>query len=283
MADSIDIAGLLHWGASQLEAVSASSRLDAEILLARVLDTGRSHLRAWPEKIPSPLQQREFEVLVRRRADGAPVAYLTGEKEFWSLSLRVSPATLVPRPETEKLVETALALLDAEAPLQLADLGTGCGTIALALASERPRWHIIATDRNIDALRIARDNAARLSLAQIDFRQGHWLAPLAQAQPFDAIVSNPPYVAAGDPHLEALGEEPRQALVAGEDGLDDIREIISHGPRHLRPDGWLLLEHGADQGAAVRGLMESIGYRNVHTISDDAGLDRVTGGRNPQT
>lgn len=283
MADSVDIARLLRWATSQLEAVSLSPRIDAEILLATVLDTGRSHLRAWPEKIPDALEQREFEILVQRRASGTPVAYLTGEKEFWSLSLQVTPATLVPRPETEKLVETALALLTAEAPLRLADLGTGCGAIALALASERPHWQIIATDQDTAALRVARNNAARLSLTHIDFRQGHWLEPLAGVEELDAIVSNPPYVTEDDPHLPALAGEPRQALVAGEDGLDDIRRIISQGYGHLRPQGWLLLEHGADQGAAVRALMESCDYRDVHTVRDDAGLDRLSAGRKSAT
>ncbi len=279
MADPIDIARLLRWGSSQLEAVSPSPGLDAEILLARVLKTDRSHLRAWPEKTPDTLQQREFEVLVQRRAGGTPIAYLTGEKEFWSLALRVSPDTLVPRPETEKLVETALALLDTQATLRIADLGTGSGAIALALASECPQWQIIATDKHPDALRVARNNATRLSLQHLDFRQGDWLQALTGENELDAIISNPPYVAADDPHLQTLKQEPSHALVAGTDGLDAIREIITRSNGHLRTQGWLLLEHGADQGPAVRELMESARYHVVHTIRDDAGLERITAGR----
>lgn len=281
MTDSIDIAGLVHWGTSQIAAVSTSPRIDAELLLARVLGVGRSHLRAWPEKTVASLQRREFEVLVHHRARGAPVAYLTGEREFWSLSLRVTPDTLVPRPETETLVATALALMDDRHAPRVADLGTGSGAIALALASERPGWQIIATDICPAALRVARENATNLNLVQVDFRQGHWCEALTGLEELDAILSNPPYVAAADPHLLALHEEPQQALVSGEDGLAAIRELLAEAPARLRENGWLLLEHGAQQGAAVRELMESLGYTTVHTTRDDAGLERVTGGRRP--
>lgn len=281
MVDTIDIAGLVHWGASQLEAVSTSPRLDAEILLARVLGADRSHLRAWPEKAVAPLQRSEFEVLVQHRARGAPVAYLTGEREFWSLSLRVTPDTLVPRPETETLVATALGLLDDRHTLRVADLGTGSGAIALALASERPDWRIIATDICPAALRVARENATSLNLMQVDFRQGHWCQALTGLGELDAILSNPPYVAVTDPHLLTLHEEPQQALAAGEDGLDAIRELLAEAPVRLCQNGWLLLEHGAQQGPAVRELMESAGFSAVHTTRDDSGLERVTGGRRP--
>lgn len=246
------------------------------MLLAHVL--GRpgqwlyAHVR---DPVPLPMRRR-FELLVERRARGEPAAYLTGQREFWSLDLEVTPAVLVPRPETERLVEIALELLPPAAELRLADLGTGCGAIALALARERAGCQVIATDVSAPALALAASNAARLRLGNIEFRRGRWCAPLDGKRPA-LIVSNPPYVRHGDPHLDGDGVrfEPRQALVAGEDGLAAIREIAACVPRHLPAQGRLLIEHGAGQGEAVRGILGERGFREVVQYRDHGGRERV--------
>jgi release factor glutamine methyltransferase len=261
---------------------SDSPRLDAELLLARVLDRDRSWLHAWPDTEVDADRQQAFAALLARRAAGEPVAHLLGERGFWSLQLKITPDTLIPRPETELLVEQALARLPTDARARIADLGTGSGAIALALATERPACTVVATDRSAAALAVARDNAARLGLQNVEFRQGDWLAALAHEAPFDLIVSNPPYIKETDPHL-AQGDvrfEPRRALAAGPEGLDDITRIIKDALSRLEPGGWLLLEHGYDQAEAVTRLLRDAGYEAVEDYRDLAGQPRLAAGRN---
>lgn len=267
----------LESAAECLQTDSPSPRLDAEVLLAHVLERERSHLHAWPERELTPAAAARFEALLRRRAAGEPVAYLIGQREFWSLPLEVTPDTLIPRPETELLVERALARIPADADWTVADLGTGSGAIALALARERPRCRIIAVDRSVAALEVARRNATRLGLEQVEFRAGDWCQPLADVQPA-LIVSNPPYVASGDPHLTQgdVRFEPRGALQAGPDGLDAIRIIGFQARQCLAPGGRLLLEHGPDQGEAIRRLLQRYGHGEVQTFEDLEGRPRVT-------
>lgn len=269
----VTVAGLLRIQATGIDPV------DGELLLAEALGRSRSWLYAHPEAaVPAPARAR-FEALLARRQAGEPVAYLLGRQGFWSLELEVSPATLIPRPETELLVELALARLPAGQPLRVADLGTGSGAIALALARERPQARIVATDASLEALAVARRNAERLGL-RVEFRHGDWLVPLAQER-FDLIASNPPYIEQDDPHL-AQGDlrfEPPAALASGADGLDAIRVIVRDAGRHLHPGGWLLLEHGWNQGPAVRVLLEAAGFSEVATERDLEGRDRVSLGR----
>ncbi len=252
--------------------------VDAEWLLLHVVDRSHAWLFANRDAVLGHEQARNFELLVQRRAEGEPVAYLTGHRGFWSLDLEVTPATLIPRPETELLVELALERLPEAG--SLADLGTGSGAIALAIAHERGRSRVIATDASSDALEVAQGNARRLAIANVEFRHGEWFAPL-QGECFDVIASNPPYVAVGDPHLDEgdLRFEPASALSSGSDGLDDIRVIVAGAAAHLEPDGWLLLEHGHDQGDAVRGLLEVAGFIDVATRRDLEDRDRVTLGK----
>ncbi|WP_127478190.1 peptide chain release factor N(5)-glutamine methyltransferase [Sulfurivermis fontis] len=259
---------------------SDTPRLDAELLLCHVLDKNRAWLRTWPERALTADEQATFAELVARRAAGTPVAYLTGHCGFWSLELRVTPATLIPRPDTETLVEWALELIPADAAWSIADLGTGSGAIALAIGRERPRCRIVATDASADALAVAQENATLNQVNNVAFRHGAWFTPLA-GERHHLIVSNPPYIAEHDPHLAGLRHEPRSALSAGPDGLDDIRLLIAGAPHHLPPDGWLLLEHGWDQGAAVRELLQRHGYRQVQTRRDGAGHERISGGQCP--
>lgn len=256
---------------------SDSDRLDAEVLLAHVLGKPRSYLHAWPHAQLHEPQLALYRQLVARRAEGEPVAYLTGRREFWSLDFEVSRATLIPRPETELLVEQALAGLPADRPLRVADLGTGSGAVAVALARERNRWRLCATDRSVAAIEIARRNAARLQVPELDFVVGDWSSAFADRS-LDAIVSNPPYVAEQDPHL-AQGDvrfEPRTALAAGAQGLDDLGRLIQDAARVLKAGGWLFLEHGAGQSAAVRALLNKLNFKGIATLRDLAGLERVT-------
>jgi release factor glutamine methyltransferase len=252
-------------------------RLDAQLLLSHVLGIPRSRLLSHPEAPCSDEAVRRFEDLLARRATGEPLAYLVGRREFWSLDLAVSPAVLVPRPETELLVERALTL-GPPAAARVADLGTGSGAIALALASERPQWQVTATDVSAAALAVARANAERLGLPGIEFRLGDWFAALA-GEHFDLVVSNPPYVGASDPALARLLHEPQLALTPGEDALASLRLLAGAARTHLAADGWLLLEHGAEQGAQVRAALVLAGFRHVRSHPDLAGRERITEGQ----
>nr|WP_241262749.1 peptide chain release factor N(5)-glutamine methyltransferase [Parahaliea mediterranea] len=258
---------------------SDSAALDAEVLLCHCLDKPRSWLYTWPEKNVDPAIEARYRELMARRAAGHPVAHLTGRRDFWSLELEVTADTLIPRPDTETLVAWALEL-----PLpdiaRVADLGTGSGAIALALATERPRWAVTATDASAAALAVAGRNAERLCPGRVRLLEGSWFAPLA-GERFDLVVSNPPYVEAGDRHL-ARGDvrfEPRSALAAGPEGLDDLSHIARNAPAYILPGGYLLLEHGCDQGEPVRALLRQAGFEAVNTRRDLGGLERITGGR----
>ena len=257
-------------------------RIDAELLLMHLLDRPRSWLFAHADDCPDMDVQMAYAALVERRAAGEPVAYITGRRGFWSLDLEVTPATLIPRAETELLVELALARVPEQARCALADLGTGSGAIALALAKERPQARIIATDFSAAALAVAQRNAQRLRLHNVSFVQGDWLAPLT-GQKFDLLVSNPPYIESTDAHLGQgdLRFEPTSALASGDDGLDAIRTIVAAAREHLEARGWLLFEHGWNQGAAARELLQAAGFVDVFTAQDLEQRDRVSGGRQP--
>ncbi|MFN2309735.1 MAG: peptide chain release factor N(5)-glutamine methyltransferase [Gammaproteobacteria bacterium] len=265
---------------AQLAPLHGSARLDAELLLAAALEQPRSYLYAWPERALTATQSQRFNAFVARRAAGEPIAHLLGRREFWSLALEVTPDTLIPRPETELLVESALARIPGAAHWHIADLGTGSGAVALALGHERPRCRVDASDLSAAALAVAERNARRLDLHNLGFHLGAWYAAFA-GQRFDVIVSNPPYVRADDPHLNEGDArfDPRCALVAGHDGLGDLRQIIAGAPGHLLPGGWLLVEHGYDQGPAVAELFTQAGFLAVHTHPDLAGHPRVTEGQ----
>lgn len=264
--------------ARRLAAVSASPALDAALLLAHVTGASRAALAAEPERALSPQQAAELEALARRRLRGEPVAYLTGRKEFWSMDLGVTPAVLVPRPETELVVELALAALAGIARPAVLDLGTGSGAIALAIARERPDAAVTAVDQSAAALAIATGNAARLGIANVRFLRGSWFGPSA-GERFDLVAANPPYLADNDPALAGLSCEPRAALVAGPTGLEAIMQVCAGAPAALVPGGVLVLEHGAAQDAAVRELMSAAGFVDVATHRDLAGLPRATQGR----
>lgn len=258
---------------------SDSARLDVEILLAHALGKDRAWLYTWPEYTPNPQQQQAFNALLAARARGEPVAYLTGEQEFWSLSLKVSRATLIPRPETELLVEQALALKLPAEGVRTLDLGTGTGAIALALASERPGWQVTAVDAQPQAVALAHDNAAALGLP-VEVLRSDWFAALA-GRCFDIIVGNPPYIDAADSHLTRgdLRFEPRSALVAEAAGLADLRRIIATAGEFLQPGGHLLLEHGWQQAPAVGELFRDAGFQQVRAVPDLAGHPRISTGR----
>jgi release factor glutamine methyltransferase len=257
------------------------ARIDAQLLHLHAL--GRSpHDRAWllahdSDAVPAEVQER-LEVWLQRRLAGEPIAYITGFKEFFGLRLQVDARVLDPRPDTETLVEWALDLLPEGSAQRVLDLGTGSGAVALALQHQRPACTVTAVDASADALAVASANAQRLGLP-VQWVLSHWMD--AVPGPFELIVSNPPYVAEGDPHLAALTHEPLQALTSGADGLDDIRHIIAQTPSRLAPGGWLLLEHGWDQAAAVQALLRSAGFEEVQSRQDLAGVDRCTGGRLP--
>lgn len=260
---------------------SPTARLDAELLLAAALGKSRSYLRTWPEHEPTAEQLAAFEQMLERRRCGEPVAYILGHQGFWSLELMVAPHTLIPRPDTELLVEAALQLAPAT-PRRVLDLGTGTGAIALALACERGGWRVLGVDRVAEAVELAERNRLRLGLDNAEFRRSSWFAALA-GERFDLVLSNPPYIAANDRHL---GEgdvrfEPASALVSGADGLDDIRQIVAEAPRHLQPGGWLLLEHGFDQAGAVRALLSATGFVAVESRRDLGDHERITLGQWP--
>ncbi|ODB83906.1 protein-(glutamine-N5) methyltransferase, release factor-specific [Candidatus Thiodiazotropha endoloripes] len=254
--------------------------LEASMLLCHLLNKPKSHLYTWPEAKLSEPQQQRYQKLIEQRQQGMPIAYILQQREFWSLSLRVTPDTLIPRAESELLVERAIHHLQSCHNPTAADLGTGSGAIALALASERPDARVVATDLHQAALNIATENAQRLDLRNLAFHAGDWCDALPEGEQFDVILSNPPYIESADPHLAQgdLPYEPQTALVSGEDGLDDIRTIIKQAPVRLKRNGWLLLEHGYNQAAAVRRLMQSAGMSGISSHEDLAGQPRVTEG-----
>lgn len=263
--------------ASHALAGSDTVQVDAELLLCCALDKPRSHLYSWPERLLSPSEHSCFESLLERRVLGEPMAYILGKRDFWTLTLHINRHVLIPRPETELLVETALLLAPTRDAIRVADLGTGSGAIALALASERPDWQIVATDRSVDALMVASDNATRLGIRNVEFRRGSWCAALPDGQ-FDMIVSNPPYIDPHDPHLSQgdLRFEPASALAAENNGFADIRSISAQASAHLKPGGWVALEHGWAQGPAVAAILQQDGFTEVKTLKDLQGHDRVT-------
>jgi release factor glutamine methyltransferase len=254
----------------------ADLHLDAELLLSHSLSMSRTQIKTHPETSPSAERARRFLDLIQRRADGEPVAYIVGHRDFWTLRLSVSPAVLVPRPETELLIERALALRP-EPSGKVVDLGTGSGAIALALASERPQWAVTATDASPDALAVARANATANGLSRVEFAAGNWFEPLAGRR-FDLVLSNPPYIDGSDPALlsAALRHEPRMALTPGPDGLACLRAIVHSAPHYLERHGWLLLEHGSDQAAAVARELVVRGFGHVRSHRDLAGHERMT-------
>ena len=253
---------------------------EAKTLLAHALGQPLSWLYAHGDEIIGKTALARFHALLEARAAGQPLAYLIGHRGFWTLEFAVTPATLIPRVETERLVELALARLPVATPLRVADLGTGSGAIALAIASERPLVRVVATDASDEALQVARGNASANAIGNVEFRHGSWFAPLAGAR-FHLIASNPPYIAEGDPHLHEgdLRYEPATALSSGTDGLEAIREIVAQAPSHLEADGWLLIEHGWAQGAAVRALFSRAGFGEVGSECDLEARERVTLGR----
>jgi release factor glutamine methyltransferase len=264
----------------QLEGISDSAALDVELLLCHCLQKSRSYLRAWPEaNIPEDIES-QFKQLLQRRQQGEPVAYLLGERGFWTLDLAVSPATLIPRPETELLVEKALSLMADKSSAHVLDLGTGTGAIALALASEQPNWTLTASDVEPSAVTLAESNRQRLDLNNVTVLQSNWFESIAEAQ-FDLIVSNPPYIDPEDPHLQQgdVRFEPRSALVASNHGLGDIELIVAAAAQYLRASAWLVFEHGYDQGEQSRVLLREAGFTQVFTDKDIAGMDRISGGQ----
>jgi release factor glutamine methyltransferase len=269
------IAELLQ-SATEANQLSDSPGLDCELLLCFVLGVEPSYLKTWPERQVSDDHWAQFDGLLQRRIVGEPVAYLIGSQGFWSLDLEVSPATLIPRPETELLVEVALELSLPEQASVL-DLGTGTGAIALALATERSHWQICAVDLHQQAVDLAERNRQRYQLENVSLFASDWFAAIP-AQRFDLILSNPPYIEANDPHLSQgdVRFEPASALVSGDDGLDDLRLVCSQSVEYLADGGWLLLEHGFDQGAAVRKLLEGAGFNSVETRTDLNGCERLT-------
>jgi release factor glutamine methyltransferase len=256
-------------------------RLDAQLVVLHAL--GRSQReRAWllahGEDVIASDAHTQLHAMAARRAAGEPLSYITGRKEFYGLTLQVDDRVLDPRADTETLVDWALEVIQEVSQVRVVDLGTGSGAIALALKHSRPQWQVSAVDFSADALAVARNNATRLEL-DIDFQQGSWLAGLGDS--YALIVTNPPYIAAQDAHLAALTHEPLQALASGDDGLDDIRVIIGQAPAHLLPGGWLLLEHGYDQAATVRKLLQNAGFLQVQSRLDLAGIERCSGGQWP--
>lgn len=268
----------LRWATKALDRKSPSPRLDAELLLAHELECRRTDLVTRGATVIDEEVLDRFAETIAQRESGVPVAHLLGRREFWSLSLKVNPAVLIPRPDTETLVAAALEITGGRDTMVVADLGTGSGAIAVALAHERPRWRIVATDVDDQAIALAEHNAAKHRLHNIVFRTGDWCAALND-DAFDLVVCNPPYIADNDPHLTSgdVRFEPRGALAGGPDGLDAVRTIVACIPRHVRPGGWLLLEHGFDQGDAVVRLLADEGFSATRQWRDLGGRTRVTG------
>jgi len=277
------IRDIVQTDAAQLSATlaleAASARIEVQCLLQQTLKVARSYLLAHPEQILSPMQFDEYVAMLQRRLQGEPIAYILEEREFFGLNLKVSPATLIPRPETELLVELALKLIAEGQPMRVLDLGTGSGAIALSIARARPATTVIATDVSEAALKVARENAEKLGISNVSFVHSDWFSAL-DGQCFDLVVSNPPYIAKGDAHL-AQGDvrfEPLSALVSGADGLDAVRQLTQRTGRFLELGGNLLLEHGYDQAVQVRELLQLNRFEKVFSAKDIAGVERVSGG-----
>ena len=263
--------------AGRLDGLSDTARLDVAVLLAHALERDKTYLYTWPDRELTAAQQQVFESLLVQRQKGVPIAYLVGEKEFWSLPIKVSSDTLIPRPDTELLVQLGLELFDSDSPRTIADLGTGTGAIALALAHERSRWQVLGADISPQIVALAEQNRVAFQLMNLRFVVSDWCSALPK-QAFDLILGNPPYIAADDPHL-LCGDvrfEPKTALVSEEDGLHDIKCIATQAKDHLKLQGFLLLEHGCQQAQAVREILSAAGYSNMKTFQDLAGLDRAT-------
>jgi len=273
----VTIAELLRQSRQQLVASSDSPQLDTEVLLCHVLKKARSHLRAWPQKTLDKPQLTAFNELLQQRVAGQPIAYLTGHREFWSLDLKVNEHTLIPRPETELLIETLLEYYPQNINIKLADLGTGSGAIALAIASERPQWQIIATDIDNNSLELAAENAQQHQLNNIRFLHSNWFEALDEKN-FDIIISNPPYIPDTDPHLKQgdIRFEPRRALCSGHDGLDDIRLLAAQAPQYLKTGGLLLVEHGYDQQQQLLDIFTKNHYKNIQQTQDILNQPRLT-------
>lgn len=282
MSDPVSIEKALSAATDKLRGISEAARLEAELLLARAIDMPRSFLFAHPEdELDDDALQRLDETVMRRLA-GEPMAYITGSKEFWSMQLAVSPATLVPRPETELLVDIALRDIPRKADWQILDLGTGSGAIALAIARERALCSVTAIDISADALAVARENANRNTIGNVEFLEGDWTVPVVGHE-FRVIVSNPPYVCAGDKALDALHAEPLSALAAGEDGLEAITILARDCPSIIEDNGVLLLEHGAEQKEPVAELLMSYGWKRIQCYDDYSGHPRVTSAHHYET
>ena len=253
---------------------------EASVLLRTALGVSDAHLAAHPGQVLNETERARFLAWAKRRRDGEPVAYIIGEREFYSLAFKITPAVLIPRPETELLVELALERIPAGRPCRVLDLATGSGCVSVAIARHRPRARVVATEIDRMALVVARENALRHAAGNVEFVESDWFGALGAAR-FEVIVANPPYIAEGDPHLDAgdLRFEPRQALVAGPDGLECIGPIVARAHAHLVAEGWLLFEHGHDQAARCRALLERIGFQQVASWRDLAGSERVSGGR----
>ncbi|KGJ92984.1 peptide chain release factor N(5)-glutamine methyltransferase [Colwellia psychrerythraea] len=271
------IDNLIAIGQEQLTSCSDSAKLDAQILLAFVLEKELSYLLTWPEKLLADEDKQQYLALLGRRISGEPIAYIIGVKEFWSLPFLVSPATLIPRPDTEVLVESVLEQFNGLETLHCLDLGTGTGAIALSLASEQPNWHIDAIDFSLDAVRLAQQNAQNLQLSHVNIFQSDWFSALNDRK-YDLIVSNPPYIDKLDENLSQgdVRFEPESALVADEEGLGDIKHIAQRALKHLTPQGALFFEHGFEQGQAVRDILIALGYQGAQTVRDFNGHERIT-------
>ncbi len=272
--------------APELERISDSARLDIEIILCHILQKNRTWLFTWPDKKLDEAQQKIFNDFFLRRKNGEPVAHVIGQREFWSLSLAVNNSTLIPRPDTELLVEVTLELFAHDQPDQVRnclDLGTGTGAIVLALASEKPRWQLLGVDKSAEAVALAEKNRGQLDFNHVTIHQSDWFTHI-ELRAFDVIVSNPPYIDPQDPHLEQgdVRFEPRSALIADNHGLADIDLIVHKSWNYLRSDGWLLVEHGYDQGEAVRKLLRARGFVAIETRRDLGGNERVSLGKKPQ-
>jgi release factor glutamine methyltransferase len=276
--DNNTIASWIAYGQDKLTSCSDSAKLDAQILLALVLDKDRSYLLTWPDLELTKQAKQSYLTLLQRRINGEPIAYIIGVKEFWSLPFYVSPATLIPRPDTETLIEIVLELFGEEANYHCLDLGTGTGAIALALASELPSWNIDALDYSSDAVELAKQNSQQLKLTQVNIYQSDWFSAVDKNKRFDIIVSNPPYIDAKDENLKQgdVRFEPKSALVADEKGLADIKHIADVARKHLKTHGTVFFEHGFEQGLAVRTILSNLGYQQPNTVKDLNNHERIT-------